>query len=41
MLYSASKDALKKKLGDGFGVEVQANDFGDLVLSEIQGKQIK
>jgi len=30
MVYSSSKDALKKALGEGIGKEVQANDHGDL-----------
>jgi hypothetical protein len=38
MIYASSKDALKKKLGDGIGLEVQANDESDLGLSEIKLK---
>lgn len=30
MVYAASKDALKKALGEGIGKEVQANDQSDL-----------
>lgn len=35
MLYAASKDALKKALGEGVAKEVQANDHGDLQWSNI------
>jgi cofilin len=35
MVYSASKDALKKCLGEGIGKEVQANDYGDLAWNSI------
>jgi hypothetical protein len=35
MLYSASKDALKKAFGEGIGKEVQANDHGDLQWSNV------
>lgn len=30
MVYASSKDALKRALGEGLGVEIQANDHGDL-----------
>jgi cofilin len=33
MVYSSSKDALKKALGEGIGKEIQANDHGDLEFS--------
>jgi len=35
MVYSASKDALKKALGEGIGKEIQANDHGDLQMSNV------
>jgi len=35
MIYSSSKDALKKALGEGIGKEIQANDHGDLEFSNI------
>jgi len=35
MVYASSKDALKKTLGEGIGKEVQANDHGDLELSNV------
>lgn len=35
MVYSASKDALKKALGEGIGKEIQANDHGDLEFENI------
>ncbi|XP_022340128.1 uncharacterized protein LOC111134890 [Crassostrea virginica] len=39
MMYSSSKDSLKKKLGEGLGIEIQANDHSDLDLNEIRQKQ--
>jgi len=35
MVYSSSKEALKKALGAGIAKEVQANDFSDLHWSSI------
>jgi len=35
MLYSASKDALKKAFGEGIAKEIQANDHGDLQWSNV------
>jgi len=35
MVYSASKDALKKALGEGVAKEVQANDHGDLAWKNV------
>jgi Cofilin/tropomyosin-type actin-binding protein len=35
MVYAASKDALKKALGEGVAKEVQANDHGDLTWSNV------
>lgn len=35
MVYSSSKDALKKALGEGIGKEIQANDHGDLEFSNV------
>jgi len=35
MVYSSSKDALKKALGEGIGKEIQANDHGDLEFRNI------
>jgi cofilin len=35
MLYSSSKDALKKALGDGIAKEVQANDHSDLAWDNV------
>jgi len=35
MVYSSSKDALKKALGEGIAKEVQANDYSDLNWSNI------
>lgn len=35
MVYSSSKDALKKALGEGIGKEIQANDHGDLELKSV------
>lgn len=37
MVYSSSKDALKKALGEGIGREIQANDHGDLEFSNVLG----
>lgn len=40
MLYSSSKEYLRKTFGHGIGVEIQANDHGDLewdgILSKLQ-----
>lgn len=36
MVYSSSKDALKRALGEGIGKEVQANDHGDLDWSNVK-----
>ena len=38
MIYSSSKDALKRQLEEGFGIEIQANDHTDLDLNEIRQK---
>lgn len=35
MLYSSSKDALKKAFGEGIAKEIQANDHGDLQWSSV------
>jgi len=35
MVYSSSKDALKKALGEGIGKEIQANDQGDLDFNNV------
>ena len=35
MLYSSSKDALKKAFGPGVAKEIQANDHGDLQWSSV------
>jgi cofilin len=35
MVYSSSKDALKKALGEGIGKEIQANDHGDLEFKSV------
>lgn len=35
MVYAASKDALKKALGEGIAKEIQANDHGDLTWSNV------
>jgi len=35
MVYSSSKDALKRALGEGIGKEIQANDHGDLEFNNI------
>jgi len=35
MVYAASKDALKKSLGEGVAKEVQANDHGDLAWKNV------
>jgi len=35
MVYSSSKEALKKALGEGISREIQANDMGDLDLENI------
>jgi cofilin len=35
MVYSSSKDALKKALGEGLGKEIQANDHGDLDFKNV------
>jgi cofilin len=35
MVYAASKDALKKALGEGIAKEIQANDHGDLTWSSV------
>jgi hypothetical protein len=35
MVYAASKDALKKTLGEGIAKEVQANDHGDLAWKNV------
>ena len=35
MVYSASKEALKRTLGAGIGKEVQANDADDLNMDGI------
>ena len=35
MVYSSSKDALKKALGEGIGKEIQANDHGDLDFQNV------
>jgi len=35
MVYSSSKDALKKALGEGIGKEIQANDHGDLEFRNV------
>jgi len=35
MLYSSSKDALKKAFGEGIAKEIQANDHGDLAWSNV------
>eukprot|EP00755_Sulcionema_specki_P027259 Sspe_Gene.1761::Locus_586_Transcript_1_1_Confidence_1.000_Length_602::g.1761::m.1761/K05765/CFL; cofilin len=40
MLYSGSKDALKKKIAGGL-IELQANDIGDLDEKDILGKAKK
>lgn len=39
MMYSSSKDSLKKALGQGLGIEIQANDLSDLDLNEIRQRQ--
>ena len=36
MVYSSSKDALKRALGEGIGKEVQANDHGDLDWNNVK-----
>lgn len=35
MVYSSSKDALRKALGDGLARDVQANDISDLDIANI------
>jgi len=35
MVYSSSKDALKKALGEGIAKEVQANEHSDLDWSNV------
>lgn len=35
MVYSASKDAIKKALGEGIAKEIQATDHGDLAWSNV------
>lgn len=35
MLYSSSKDALKRAFGEGIAKEIQANDHGDLQWSSV------
>lgn len=37
MMYSSSKDAIKKKM-EAVAIEVQANDLGDLDKDEIDDK---
>lgn len=38
MVYAASKDALKRELGEGLAAMIQANDFDDLKMSDIVDK---
>jgi len=35
MLYSSSKEALRLALGDGLARDVQANDLGDLDITNV------